>query len=202
MSVQYLGDYHLNDRVRFRWDTQGASGESITRGTNGTILIYKNTATGKRTATTGHTDTEDADGKTGVHWLEVTTSSTSTATADADFFAAGSEYWVHLDGAVIDGKTVNSTLAMFSIEKHTKKNVVKGIVTSGGTTTSIPTSFLSSTASVTDQFKGRIVIFDADTTTAALRNQASDITGSSSGGTLTVSTLSTAPASGDTFRIF
>lgn len=78
---------------------------------------------------------------------------------------------------------------------------VQGVVTSGATTTSIPTSSLVPAATVTDQFKGRIVVFSEDTATAALRGQATDITGSSSGGVLTVTALTTSPASGDTFTI-
>ena len=78
---------------------------------------------------------------------------------------------------------------------------VAGVVTTGGSTTSITTSSLDPAAAVTDQFKGRVVIFDRDTTTANLRGQASDITASTAGGTLTVTALTTAPASGDTFRI-
>jgi len=46
-----------------------------------------------------------------------------------------------------------------------------------------------------------ILKFKADTTTAALRGQGTDIQGSSSGGVLTVTALSTAPVSGDTFVI-
>lgn len=78
---------------------------------------------------------------------------------------------------------------------------VRGTVTTGATTTSIPTSELIPSAGVADQFKGRIVVFDRDTTTANLRGQATDITASTSGGTLTVTALTTAPASGDTFTI-
>ena len=81
------------------------------------------------------------------------------------------------------------------------KGIVLGTVTSGATTTSIPTSSLNPTATATDQFKGRIVIFRSDTTTTNLRGQATDITASTSGGTLTVSALSHAPASGDVFVI-
>ena len=79
--------------------------------------------------------------------------------------------------------------------------IVLGTATTGGTTTSIPTSSLDPSATATDQFKGRVVIFDKDTTTAALRGQATDITASTSGGTLTVTALSTAPVNGDTFTI-
>ncbi len=81
------------------------------------------------------------------------------------------------------------------------KGNVKGVVGVGSTTTSVVTSSLDPSASATDQFKGRIVTFLADTTTAALRGQATDITASTAGGVLTVTALTTAPASGDTFVI-
>lgn len=79
--------------------------------------------------------------------------------------------------------------------------IATATVGTGSTTTSIVTSALSPSASANDQFKGRIVIFDKDTTTAALRGQATDITASTSGGVLTVSALTTAAVSGDTFTI-
>lgn len=76
-------------------------------------------------------------------------------------------------------------------------------VTTGATTTSIPTSACSPSGAVLDQFKNRIIIFDENTTTAALRNQTASITGSSNSATptFTVTALTTAPASGDTFII-
>lgn len=76
-----------------------------------------------------------------------------------------------------------------------------GTVGSASSVTSIVTSSLTPTATVTDQFKGRIVLFDLTTTTAALRGQATDITSSSTGGVLTVTALTTAPVSTDTFVI-
>lgn len=81
------------------------------------------------------------------------------------------------------------------------RTMVLGVVDTGATTTSIPTSSLDPAASVADQFKGRIVIFERDTTTAALRGQATDITANTNLGVLTVTALTTAPASGDTFVI-
>jgi hypothetical protein len=55
---------------------------------------------------------------------------------------------------------------------------------------------------VDDQFNGRIITFDDDTTTAALREQSTDITGcTASSNTLTFTALTTAPVSGDTFVI-
>lgn len=81
--------------------------------------------------------------------------------------------------------------------------IVTGTVTTGGTTTSIPTSALSPSGTALDQFKGRIMIFLRDTTTAGLQAQATDITGNTASATptFTVTALSTAPASGDTFII-
>jgi hypothetical protein len=81
------------------------------------------------------------------------------------------------------------------------KTAVLGVVGSGSTTTSIVTSSLLPAAVILDQFKGLILKFTDDTTTTNLRGQGCEITGSTSGGVLTVSTLTTAPVSGDTFVI-
>lgn len=55
---------------------------------------------------------------------------------------------------------------------------------------------------VDDQFNGRIITFDDDTTTAALRGQSTDITGcTAASNTLTFTATTTAPVSGDKFTI-
>jgi hypothetical protein len=79
-----------------------------------------------------------------------------------------------------------------------------GTVGSASSTTSVVSSAMQPAGGATDQFKGRIMIFDADTTTAALRGQATDITASTNAATptFTVSALTTAPVSGDTFRVY
>ena len=81
------------------------------------------------------------------------------------------------------------------------QGIVTGTVGAASTTTSIVTSALDPAAAVIDQFKGRIVTFKQDTTTANLRGQSTDITASTALGVLTVTALTTAPASGDTFTI-
>lgn len=88
-------------------------------------------------------------------------------------------------------------------DKIVERTTLRGTVAGSATTTSITTSAMSPATSVSDQVKGRIVVFDHDTTTAALRGQATDITASSASATptLTVTALTTAPASGDTFTI-
>lgn len=85
---------------------------------------------------------------------------------------------------------------------RTLSSVVLGVCTTGGSITSIVVSSLDPVSSVNDQFKGRIMNFDKDTTTAALRGQSTDITAfSHATQTFTVTALTTAPVSGDTFSI-
>jgi len=88
-------------------------------------------------------------------------------------------------------------------DKMLERTTLRGTVSTSSTTTSVTTSAMSPATSVADQVKGRIIIFDQDTTTAALRGQATDITASSASATptLTVTALTNAPASGDTFTI-
>jgi hypothetical protein len=81
------------------------------------------------------------------------------------------------------------------------KTAVTGVAGAASTTTSVVTSSLSPAAAVSDQFKGLILKFTSDTTTANLRGQGCEITGSTALGVLTVSSLTTAPVSGDRFII-
>ncbi len=76
-----------------------------------------------------------------------------------------------------------------------------GVVGAGATTTSVPTSSLTPVCVTANQYRGRIVIFDAATATAALRGQATDIVSHTIAGVLTVSALTTVPVVGDTFVI-
>ncbi len=96
----------------------------------------------------------------------------------------------------------NSGTALTAFHRALKGNVI-GTVGVGSSTTSIVTSSLLPVGSVADKFKGRLVVFADDTTTVNLRGQATDITANTSAAapTLTVTALTTAPASGDTFTI-
>ena len=79
--------------------------------------------------------------------------------------------------------------------------IVSFLVGSSSTTTQINPSSVVPPATIADQFKGRIITFDENTNSTALRGQASDITGSGAGGTLIVTALTSSPASGDMGRI-
>ena len=83
-----------------------------------------------------------------------------------------------------------------------------GTVTSGATTTSIPTSACSPAGAASNQFVGRVLIFSNTTTTTGLRGVACVVTASSNSATPTFTVqksdgtaLPATPASGDTFVI-
>ncbi len=115
----YLGDFLAGATVRFTWDSVALSGGSITRGTNGTIHVYRDLASGTE-VTAGVTDTEDFDSLTGIHACSI------DLTADA-LYAAGHDYVVILKASTIDGQTVNATLAHFSIENRSHNAILAAI---------------------------------------------------------------------------
>jgi hypothetical protein len=79
---------------------------------------------------------------------------------------------------------------------------IRGTVSSGSVTSMTPSALTPACAKI-NQFKGRILVFDATTTTPELRGQITDIT-ANTGVALplfTFTSLTTAPAAGDTFTI-
>lgn len=138
---------------------------------------------------------------------------TATALASDAITAAklASDVGAEIADAVWDeatsGHTTSGTagLALRNSDLRGERVVCRGTVgnaTSPSTTQFTPSALTPSGASL-DQFKGRILIFDIDTSTAALRGQATNITASSNASLplFTFSALSTAPSSGDTFSI-
>lgn len=108
--MMYLGNYAAGATIDFLWSSNDGSGASITRGTNGTISVYKGNGTTQSTA--GVTDDEDFDSLTGIHHVRITTGS------DGSFYAGGNDFAVVLSGATIDGKAVNAVLAHFSLQNR------------------------------------------------------------------------------------
>ncbi|MCS6290351.1 MAG: hypothetical protein H8K10_15455 [Nitrospira sp.] len=134
-------------------------------------------------------------------FADATNEATEIATSSGMYYLdlTASEMTARTVAIIVKTSTTNAKTTPLVL--YPELILVRGVCGSSSTTTSIITSSLTPAAAVTDQFKGRIVIFEATTTTANLRGQVTDITGSTSGGVLTVSALSTACASGDTFMI-
>lgn len=110
-----------------------------------------------------------------------------------------------LDEALSGHTTAGSAGAAISaIKAYADRTVVRGTVSATTpTTTGFTASALDPAGAAADQFKGRIIIFDNDTATAALRGQATDVTANTNASlpVFTFSALSDAPQSGDTFSI-
>lgn len=120
---------------------------------------------------------------------------------------AGTEIAQAVMGLAVSGNTAAGTFgeAINNVDLRGSRTVCRGTVgnsTTPSTTQFTPSALTPAGASV-DQFKGRIIVFDIATSTAALRGVATDITASTSAALplLTYSTLPAAPASGDTFSI-
>lgn len=94
-------------------------------------------------------------------------------------------------------------LALRDTDLRGARTVGRGTVASVNGFIQFTVSALSPAGAAEDQFRGRIIIFDADTTTAALRGQATDITANTAAALpqFTFTALTTAPVAGDTFSI-
>ena len=104
----YLGDLAEDASVTFWWNSNDGSGASITRATDGTVKVER--SDGTDATGTSVMDTED-DPDSGIHLCTIDTSDSAT-------FATGYDYAVWVDGAVIDGQTVNACIATFSVENR------------------------------------------------------------------------------------
>lgn len=104
----------------------------------------------------------------------------------------------------VDVEAINGNVTAPQNIQHTMQAVVRGTCSGGTLTTAVVSSMTSpNTLTATGQLIGRTILFDANTTSAALQSQASNITNSTTGATptLTFTALTSAPANGDTFSV-
>lgn len=111
--MKYLGDFAVNKTVRIPFNTTSGAGASVTF-TGTTVRIYKDSSTTERSSSNGITLNKDFDGVTGTHLLVIDLSDNT----DAGFYASGHDYHAELNGATIDGQTVNAFLGSWSIENR------------------------------------------------------------------------------------
>ncbi len=162
-------------------------------------------------ATSGRSMVVDASGLVDANMVKAGPTGSGTAQTAGDIIGDTNDIQTRLPAALDSNGFMKSGLQAINTDTtaannlaKTTKVILRGTVqTSGTTTTTIATSAFDVAGIATDQFKGRIVTFDANTTTTALRGQSTDITGSSISGTpiLTVTALTTSPAVGDTFSV-
>ena len=132
---------------------------------------------------------------------------TNSPPADASVTGLVTSLWTDLlSGSHFStAGSIGALLKALANLQYTVQSIARGTVNTGSSTTSVTTSAMTpaTSASVANQFAGRVVLFDYNTTTVALRGQAATISASSASATptLTVSTLTATPASGDTFSV-
>lgn len=177
--------------------------------TNATDVGFLFTATGDIPVNMDfHTDQVDGNGFLKVDLVDIAGSAVSTSSAQLGVNVVQyNAQTAQTDGnnlPKVDVEAVNASTT--AAQNVSKANVAigRGTCTTGGSTTSIPTSSFTPNGAASGQFIGRTIIFDATTTTAALQGQATTITASTgvAAPTFTVVALTTAPSSGDTFGVY
>ncbi len=122
-----------------------------------------------------------------------------TTTVPANFALASIDSSGRVDVGKVEGADATDTIRD-AVQEGT---VLRGTVTTGGTTTSVPFSSITPALTDVDQLKGRVILFKTTTATAALRGQGAPIDGSTTSAiTLAAGdALTAAPASGDVFVV-
>ena len=122
--------------------------------------------------------------------------------------APGAASGLALVGSAVNASQIAGSTSAATNLGNTIQTTLHGTVTTGASTTSVPTSALTITGSpatgvVANQYAGRAMIFDGATTTAGLRGAAATISANTASNTptFTVATLPATPASGDLFEI-
>ena len=115
--VPYYGDYAANATVYIPINTfdsnDPAASVTVTNLANTDVHIHKDGGTTQRNNAAGITMSIDYDSITGNHLLTIDTSDTTVA----DFWQAGHEYQVRVEGITVDGGTINAWVGAFSIER-------------------------------------------------------------------------------------
>lgn len=206
-----LGDRALGSTVDLKFTT-AVNGVPTTLSGSPVISVYQGGST--TPITSGVTLTVDYHSTTGLNDVSIVATTGNT-------FAAGNDYQVVITTGTLGGVSmVGFVVGDFSLNlgnvgavagnataatnlSQSTQAIGRGTATTGGSTTSIVTSAFSPSGAVANQFAGRVIIFDAGTTTTALRGQATTISASSNAAspTFTVTALTTAPVSGDTFSV-
>jgi len=113
--VPFYGDYNTTETVVIPFNTftsdDPTASATITNLVAGDIEIHKNGSATQRASDSGVSVAIDFDSVTGNHMISIDLSDD----ADSGFYAAGSRYQVRIEGATVDGGTINAWVGSFSI---------------------------------------------------------------------------------------
>jgi hypothetical protein len=115
--IPYFGDFPVNATVYIPINTfdsnDPCASVTATNLANTDVHIHKDGGTTQRNNSAGITMTIDYDSITGNHLLIIDTSDNTVA----DFFQAGHEYQVRVEGVTVDAGTINAWVGAFSLER-------------------------------------------------------------------------------------
>lgn len=115
--IPYFGDFPTSATVYIPINTfdsnDPCASVTATNLVNTDVHIHKDGGTTQRNNAAGITMTIDYDSITGNHLLIIDTSDNTVA----DFYQAGHEYQVRVEGVTVDGGTINAWVGCFSIER-------------------------------------------------------------------------------------
>jgi hypothetical protein len=115
--IPYYGDFPVNATVYIPINTfdsnDPAASVTVTNLLNTDVHIHKDGGTTQRNNAAGITMSIDYDSITGNHLLTIDTSDNTVA----DFYQAGHEYQVRIEGATVDAGTINAWVGSFSLER-------------------------------------------------------------------------------------
>lgn len=116
VGILNLGDLSQNQVAYIPFNTSDVLGASVTVTNliNTDVHIHKDNGLTQRNNAAGVTVSIDFDGITGNHMIVIDTSDNTVA----GFWAIGHDYFVRVEGATVDGQTVNAFIAMFSIQNR------------------------------------------------------------------------------------
>ena len=117
MSI-YVGDYSAGSTVYIYFNTFDSNDPSasvtMTNFANTDVHIHKNANLTQRNNAAGVTVDVDVDAITGCHLISIDTADNTVA----DFFVAGADYGVRIEGVTVDAATLNPFVGHFSIENR------------------------------------------------------------------------------------
>lgn len=143
----------------------------------------------------------------GIASAAITSAKFATDAIDGNALAASAVTEIQAGLSTLDQAGVRAALGLSAANlgnlNFSVPSMGRGTVSAGSTPTSITTSSFTPAGAIANQFADRIVIFDANTTTASLRGVAKGISASTNAAnpTFTVAALPATPVSGDTFTV-
>jgi hypothetical protein len=196
--MNYLGDFAVGQTVYVWFNTFDSSDPSIsvtiTDFINTDVHIHKDDGLTQRNNAAGITVDVDVDAITGSHFIKIDTADNTVA----DFFEAGHDFAVRIEGTTIDTGTVNAVVGTFSIANRRQAGEM---CRSAIATLASQTSFTldTGTASAQDDAYNNCTIIVTDQTTRIQKavGRISDYTGTSRTVTLAAAPL----ASGFTMAV-